>query len=103
MIYNKEIAKRAKTYAEAVGDEDAALHFTTGALWMLSNSWREFSPRNCPPFYTDVLVLGETGDVAIRQIIHDSKDSRISVWYPKVKCKITHWMPIPKYRKYNEI
>lgn len=92
--YHRKIAQRAQVYAE--GDKGAGLHYSTGALWMLGNMWQEFTPRNCPPLETEVLVLGATGDVAIHQIILDPKDKRIQVWFPEVKCRITHWMPIPK-------
>lgn len=73
--------------------------YATGMLHALNGLWRKVTPMDYPPSYTDVLCLGETGDVGILQVIYDAKHGNAPVWHPRVKCKITHWMPIPEKPK----
>lgn len=69
--------------------------YATGMFHAINGMWRKVTPKDYPAPYTEVLALGETGDVGLLQVILDKEHGNAPIWFPRVNCKITHWMPIP--------
>lgn len=55
--------------------------------------WRPLTPGDCPSPQEEAICLGETGDIAILRLILRKGQP---MWHPPVKCRITHWMPLPE-------
>ncbi len=78
--------------------------YKAGAKEALAGQWIELTPNSSPPLNQEVLCLGDTGDVAVLQMVYTNLRpmGHQLTWLPKVKCRITHWMPIPELPKIEE-
>lgn len=73
--------------------------FLAGAEYALSHLWRELTKCDCPIPEQDVMIYGETGDIIVARIVWHNG---VQKWFPEVKCRVTHWMPIPQPPKPEE-
>lgn len=66
-------------------------------IWELpgwsSRHWHDLTPSEHPGVDEEAICLGETGDIAILRLILRKGQP---MWHPPVKCRITHWMPLPE-------
>lgn len=110
----KKLEEKAQAYADRKADGTSEVwHFMdevytelkdaymAGATEALASQWRPFSMDNSPYIGQEVLILGETGDVILAKIIDQpiKPFGHVHVWHPEVKCKVTHWLPIPELPK----